>query len=276
MNTIKQITSLTNPTIKEIVLLSDKAKLRKELSKIVVEGLREISIAAKSGYKLRTLIFNPAIIQYNQILNALGPVIFDIEMLEVTNQVYNKIAYREGTEGVVAVFAYKNHTLEDLVIDKPNPFILVAEAPEKPGNIGALLRTCDAAGVDAFIIANPNTDLYNPNIIRSSVGGVFVNQIATGTTSEIIDFLIAKNIDIYCAALVEGATSCYEHDFTKSTAIVVGTESTGVSEEWMTRSKHKIMIPMAGQIDSMNVSVSAAILLFEAVRQRLKLRINYQ
>jgi RNA methyltransferase, TrmH family len=269
MNTIKQISSPTNSLIKEIVLLGDKAKVRKETSKFVVEGLREIALAVKGGYELKTIVFNPTIVQYNTILDRLGKVIFDIEMIEVTNLVYNKIAYREGTEGVIAILGYKTHHLADLKWDKPNPLILVAEAPEKPGNIGALLRTCDAAGVDAFILANPTTDLYNPNIIRSSVGGIFINQIGSGTTSEIIDFLTTKGINIYCAALKDDATSCYDHDYTQPTAIVVGTESTGLSQEWLDRTDHHIVIPMSGQIDSMNVSVSAAILMFEAVRQRL-------
>ena len=145
--------------------------------------------------------------------------------------------------------------------------ILIAEAPEKPGNIGAILRTADAANVDAVIIANPKTDLYNPNIIRSSVGCVFTNQIATGSTSEIISFLKERNISIYCAALQ--ASEIYTtQDFTKATAIVMGTEATGLSAAWLEQSTQNIIIPMQGEIDSMNVSVAAGILIFEASRQR--------
>ena len=144
---------------------------------------------------------------------------------------------------------------------------MVAEAPEKPGNIGALLRTADAAKADAVIIANPKSDLYNPNIIRSSVGCVFTNQIAVGTTSEIIDFLKNHHIHIYCAAL-QASVNYNTQDFTKSSAIVVGTESTGLSEEWLKHSTQNIIIPMQGEIDSMNVSVAAGILIFEAKRQR--------
>jgi len=148
-----------------------------------------------------------------------------------------------------------------------NPLILVAEAPEKPGNIGAILRTADAANLDAVIIANPKTDLYNPNIIRSSVGCVFTNTIATGSTSEIITFLKENNIAIYSAILQESVPyqTC---DFKESSAIVVGTESTGLSQEWRDESKQNIHIPMQGEIDSMNVSVAAGILIFEAKRQR--------
>jgi TrmH family RNA methyltransferase len=144
---------------------------------------------------------------------------------------------------------------------------LIAEAPEKPGNIGALLRTSDAAKLDAIIIANPKTDLYNPNIIRSSVGTVFTNTIGVGTTSEIIDFLNNNNIKIYAAAL-QDSSSYLIQDFKEATAIAVGTEHQGLSEEWRINADKIIQIPMEGQVDSLNVSVSAAILIFEAKRQR--------
>ena len=148
-----------------------------------------------------------------------------------------------------------------------NPLIIVAEAPEKPGNIGALLRTADAANVDAVIIANPKTDIYNPNIIRSSVGCVFTNQIASGSTTEIIRFLKGLNIDIYCAEL-KASVNYNTQDYTKPAAIVVGTEATGLSDEWLQHSTQNIIIPMQGEIDSMNVSVAAVILIFEDKRQR--------
>ena len=146
---------------------------------------------------------------------------------------------------------------------------MVAEAPEKPGNIGALLRTADAAGVDAFLLANPRTDLYNPNIIRSSVGGIFTTNLATGTTQDIIDYLQTKKIAIYSAILQE-AIPYTQGDYTKATALVVGTEADGLSETWRSASTAKVKIPMTGSIDSMNVSVSAGILVFEALRQRTK------
>jgi TrmH family RNA methyltransferase len=145
----------------------------------------------------------------------------------------------------------------------------VAEAPEKPGNIGALLRTADAANLDAVFIANPKTDLYNPNIIRSSVGCVFSRKIFLADTPTIIAFLKENGIVLYCAAL--SASKPYtEVDFKGPSAIVVGTEHCGLSEEWLRDSAQNIIIPMEGAIDSMNVSVSAAILIFEAKRQRLR------
>ena len=266
---IKSISSPTNPLIKNIVLLTDKSRLRRETSTFVVEGQREISLAIKGGYLPKTILFNPTIVGYNQLFDLYGKVLFDTEMIEVTNLVYNKIAYREGTEGVIAIFKSVPSELGNIVFDKESPLILVAEAPEKPGNIGALLRTADAAGVDTFIIANPNTDVFNPNIIRSSVGAVFTNKVVSGTTSDIIAFLKKNKIRIVCATISEESVSCYAQDFKVPTAIVVGTESIGLSEEWINGADVNVFIPMKGIIDSMNVSVSASVLLFEAVRQRL-------
>ena len=180
---------------------------------------------------------------------------------------YKKIAYRDTTEGIIAVAKSKALSIDNLALKSVNPLILVAEAPEKPGNIGALLRTADAANVDAIIIANPKTDIYNPNIIRSSVGCIFTNQIATGSTSQIIEYLNQNNIDIYCAAL-QASLNYHTQNYTKASAIVVGTEATGLSNQWLENATQNIIIPMQGQIDSMNVSVAAGILIFEAKRQR--------
>lgn len=267
---VKSISSPTNPLIKQVVLLSEKSKARKENNLFVVEGKREISLALKGNYTLKTMIFNPTIVSYNQLHDLYGNVLFETEMIEVTNLVYNKMAYREGTEGVIAIFKFLPTALENLVLQQKNPLLLIAEAPEKPGNIGALLRTADAAGVEAVIIANPNTDIFNPNIIRSSVGSVFTHQMYAATTAEIIGWLKKNKIAIFSAALTDDAISCYQCDFTQGVAIVVGTESTGLSDDWLENADKKVMIPMFGKLDSMNVSVSAAILLFEAVRQRLQ------
>nr|WP_286174620.1 RNA methyltransferase [Cytophaga sp. FL35] len=177
------------------------------------------------------------------------------------------MAHRGTTEGVLAIAKTRSHTLDTFVLKTKNPLILVAEAPEKPGNIGALLRTADAANLDGVIIANPKTDLYNPNIIRSSVGCVFTNNLAMGSTEEILGFLKQNNIKIYCAALT-ASINYLNADFKGANAIVVGTEATGLSKSWLDQSHQNIIIPMEGEIDSMNVSVSAGILIFEAKRQR--------
>ena len=191
----------------------------------------------------------------------------NLKIIKISIEVYEKLARRDSTEGILAVFQSKNHSLDSITLQRKHPLILVAEAPEKPGNIGALLRTADAANLDAVIIANAKTDLYNPNIIRSSIGCVFTNQIAISSTETIIAFLKDNNIGIYCASLK--ASSSYEEiDYKKACAIVVGTEATGLTNEWLESSTQNIIIPMQGQIDSMNVSVSAGILIFEAKRQR--------
>ena len=269
----KNIISFQNPLIKQIVLLQEKSRERRKTGLFVIEGLREISLALKGNYHLKTILFAPEIISEEEILKLKKSVNAETEFIEITSEIYRKIAYRGSTEGILAIANAKKLSLENLLPTNHSlpttlhPLILIAEAPEKPGNIGALLRTADAAKVDAVIIANPKTDLYNPNIIRSSVGCLFTNTIATGSTSEIIAFLKKNNINIYCAAL-QASVHYDTIDFKKATAIVVGTEATGLSEEWLQNSTQNIIIPMQGEIDSMNVSVAAGILIFEAKRQR--------
>jgi len=245
-----------------LVILQEKAKARKQSGTFLIEGKREIKIAIKGGYEIETLLFLPEIISETEIKKFCKTA----EIIEISKEVYQKLAYRDSTEGFLAVAKTKSLKLSDLELTR-NPLIIIAEAPEKPGNIGAILRTSDAANLDAVIIANPKSDLYNPNIVRSSVGCLFTNQIATGTTEEIITFLKERNINIYCATL-QNSTSYHTQDYTTPTALVVGTEATGLTEEWRNAATQNIIIPMQGEIDSMNVSVAAAILIFEAKRQR--------
>ncbi len=264
---IKQISSAQNPAVKRLLLLQEKSRSRKKEGVFVVEGIREISLAIKGSFEIDEIYFCAELFNEGQISALLKNTANQPEIIELSAEVYNKIAYRGSTEGLIAVVKSKNTSLENLELESKTPLILVAEAPEKPGNIGALFRTADAANVNAVLIANPKTDLFNPNIIRSSVGCVFSNKIATGTTSEIIQFLKNKNIAIYAAALQ--ASKIYSAmDLTVPCAIVVGTEATGLSQEWLENSDQNIIIPMQGEIDSMNVSVAAGILIFEAKRQR--------
>ncbi|HAV54837.1 TrmH family RNA methyltransferase [Aequorivita vladivostokensis] len=273
----KNITSFQNPLIKQIVLLQDKSRERRKLGLFIIEGMREISLAIKGGYLMKTLLFCSEIISEEEVFTLKESANSETEFIEISSEIYEKLAYRGSTEGVLAIAHTKDLNISKLVISAPlndrsqsgaeGLLILIAEAPEKPGNIGALLRTADAAKVDAVIIANPKTDMYNPNIIRSSVGCLFTNKVATGSTSEIISFLKENNINIYCAAL-QASLPYHTCDFKKSTAIVVGTEATGLSDEWLQNSTQNIIIPMQGEIDSMNVSVAAGILIFEAKRQR--------
>jgi TrmH family RNA methyltransferase len=263
----KQISSTQNSIVKHILQLQEKSRSRKKEGKFVLEGFRELTLSLDGNYTIDTLLFYPEICTYERIQEILKNAKNSPECIEISKEVYQKIAYRESTEGVLAIMNTKEHSLKSISFHNKFPLILIAEAPEKPGNIGALLRTADAANVDAVFIANPKTDLYNPNIVRSSVGCVFTTQVATGSTSEIISFLQEKNISIHCAALT-ASENYHVQDFTKATAVVVGTEATGLSDEWLENSTQNIIIPMQGKIDSMNVSVAAAIVIFEAKRQR--------
>jgi len=261
----KYISSLQNPLVKNILLLKDKSKTRRKQGVFVLEGLRELSLAIKGDYQVVSVLFYAELIQLQTIENMLPSQ--KVDLIEVSKEVYQKMAFRGTTEGVIAVIKTREFSLKNIHFKTKSPLILIAEAPEKPGNIGALLRTADAANVDAVIIANPLTDMFNPNIIRSSVGCLFTNQIAIGSTSEIIQFLKEKHINSYAAALHKDSINYLTEDYTKPTAVIVGTESTGLSDEWLNFTK-KVIIPMEGEIDSLNVSVAASILIFEAKRQR--------
>lgn len=260
---MKQITSVQNPFIKSLAQLQEKAKIRKQTGTFLMEGQREIELALKGGYEIETILICNELCHFSEFQKIRKS---EFQVIEISKEVYQKLAYRDTTEGILAVAKTKSLALSELKLSK-NPLILVGEAIEKPGNVGAILRTADAANVDAVIIANPKSDLYNPNIVRSSVGCLFTRQIASGTTEEVIAYLKANNINIYSATL-QDSTEYHTQNYTTPTALVVGTEATGLSEKWRTESTKNIIIPMQGVIDSMNVSVAAAILLFEAKRQR--------
>ena len=239
------ITSVQNARVKHVVALQQKSSLRREEGLFVVEGLREIEHCIACGYEVVEM--------YKRGEN-------------VTPQVYEKMAYRESTEGIIAVAKCKEHRLKDLSLKK-RPLVVVLERVEKPGNLGAILRTAEAAGVDAVMICDPLTDLYNPNLIRASIGGVFSVPTAVCTSEECITFLKGNNIKILTAQL-QDSYDYYDYDMQEATAIVMGTESTGLTDLWREAADAHIRIPMLGRLDSLNVSVSAAILMYEAVRQR--------
>ena len=264
---MKQISSVQNPKIKLLLQLKEKSRVRKKEKCFVIEGQRELSLAISGGYVIQQLYYCPDIISIEALTQIIDINNKGIQVFMITQEIYRKLSHRSTTEGVIVIASSKDISLEHFNLDTKNPLLLIAEAPEKPGNIGALLRTADAAKVDAVFIANPRTDIYNSNIIRSSVGCVFTNKIVTGTTSEIIAFLKDEKINIYGAAL-QSSENYYMQDYTKPTAIVVGTEDKGLTEEWLKNTTQNIKIPMGGVIDSMNVSVAAGILIFEAKRQR--------
>ncbi len=255
------ITSTQNPRIKNIVKLQEKSSERRSQGLIVIEGLRELGMAVASGIHIQQLYYCKAI--QTQV-----PDIAAGQSIEISKEVFDKIAYRENSDGVLAVAQPKNKSLDDLVLNA-HPFIIILESVEKPGNLGAILRTADAAQVDALIICDPKTDLYNPNVIRSSIGCVFSNQIATTSNEDALAWLKKKKIRSYAAALT--ASNFYDElDLTEATAIVMGTEADGLSEFWLNAADLQIKIPMRGKIDSLNVSTATAVLVFEAMRQRKK------
>lgn len=220
-------------------------------------------MALKAGYKIGNLFYCVDIFPERD-LHALG--LDDKFLVPVTQEVFDKIAVRENSGGVIAVAEMKAHRLEEISLSK-NPLVLVLESVEKPGNLGAILRTSDAAGVDAVIICDPQTDFYNPNVVRSSLGCIFTKQVASASSAETIAFLKKNNIAIYCTYL-KASKPYSEVDFKIPSAIVMGTEATGLSDEWVKNSGTNIIIPMQGKIDSMNVSTATAVVVFEAVRQR--------
>lgn len=251
------ITSAQNPKIKRLLALQQKSSLRRESSTFVVEGARELRHCIDAGFEVDTVFRCPQ----------MAPDLPEgLKIVDVSPQVYSKIAYREGTEGVIAEVRSRNLHLEDLRLGD-NPLIVVLESVEKPGNLGAVLRSADASGAEAVVICDPLTDIYNPNLIRSSIGAVFTVPVVACTSEEAIAFFKDRGIQILTAQL-QDSSPYYRCDMTIGTAIVMGTESTGLTDTWRMAADSHIRIPMLGQLDSLNVSVSAAILLFEAVRQR--------
>ena len=257
---IEQITSAQNPKFKNLLLLQEKSRARREQGLFVVEGRRELEHCLEAGYKVRTLFVCPELAGDTVIPGLIR------NLIEIPENLYRKVAYRESTEGVIAEVECRDLRLEDLALTE-NPLVMVLESVEKPGNLGAVLRSADAARADAVIICDPLTDLYNPNLIRASLGGIFTVPTVAASSEETIAWLKARGIRILTAQL-QDSSWYYDIDMTVGTALVMGTESTGLTDVWRRAADAHIRIPMLGRLDSLNVSVSAAILLFEAVRQR--------
>ena len=260
---MERIESIHNPRLKEVAALAAKSSLRRERSLCVVEGRREISNAVACGFVIEQLFFCPDIIpegDVQQLIDAAS------EVFSLSVAAYGKIAYREGTEGVVAVLKTAPRTLESLSV-ADDALIIVLESVEKPGNLGAILRSADASGAAAVIVCDPLTDLYNPNVIRASIGGVFTTAVVACSSKEAAEWLQGRGFQIVTAQLQDSEVY-YDVDFTRATAIVFGTESTGLTDFWRKISDAKIRIPMLGQMDSLNVATSVAILSYEAVRQK--------
>ncbi len=290
---IETITSAQNPKIKDLLALQEKSKERRRKGLFVVEGRRELFHCIEAGYEPYTVFVCREIISGEDFEEIVGRVgrsgegggvageagsggsgatglavggSRECNLIEIPRQLYDKVAYRGGTEGVIAEMRCKSLDLESLAL-KENPLVVVLESVEKPGNLGAVLRSADAAGADAVIVCDPLTDIYNPNLIRSSIGAIFTVPVAVASSEETISWLKAQGIRIYTAQL-QDSEWYYDTDMKGGTAVIMGTEATGLTDVWRKAADAHIKIPMLGRLDSLNVSVSAAILLFEAVRQR--------
>jgi len=281
----ESITSAQNPKIKNLLLLQEKSKARREQGLFVVEGRRELEHCLEAGFQVRTLFICPELAGNEALSGAfarigsrsdaeerasfpaqpLSPAMEPL-IIEIPENLYRKVAYRESTEGIIAEVECKERRLEDLELSE-RPLVMVLESVEKPGNLGAVLRSADAARADAVIVCDPLTDLYNPNLIRASLGGIFTVPTVAASSEEAIAWLKTRGIRILTAQL-QDSSWYYDIDMTVGTALVMGTESTGLTDIWRRAADAHIRIPMLGRLDSLNVSVSAAILLFEAVRQR--------
>jgi TrmH family RNA methyltransferase len=256
------INSLQNPKIKSVLALQ-KPRERRQRQLFTIEGRREISLALQAGYPVGNLFFCEEMIDASEV-RQLG--VAEKNLFPVSRAVFEKLAVREGSGGVLAVAAMQPKTLAQLALPAL-PLILVLEGVEKPGNLGAMLRTADAAGVDAVICCDTQTDLYNPNVIRASIGCVFTTPVAIAAAADALQWLNRHKISIYATHLA--ASQPYHlADFRKPSAIVMGSEATGLSDAWLTETTQRIIIPMRGKIDSMNVSTAAAVVVFEAMRQR--------
>lgn len=267
---IDKITSKDNPKIKEILQLQEKSKERREKGCFVVEGIREITHCIEGGFPLESIFFCNELIPEEKVLAIASSLADSPSLFALGRNVYEKIAYRGSTEGMIALAKGKPRSLKDIAVGR-SPLVLIFEGVEKPGNLGAVLRTADAAGVDAVLICEALTDLFNPNLIRASLGGVFTLQVAECSSGDALAWLRGGNFTILSAQL-QDSKPYYDIDMTGPTAIVFGAESTGLTPFWRKEASSHIMIPMLGKLDSLNVSVSAAVLCYEALRQRESLK----
>lgn len=265
---VTKITSLQNPRLKEVLRL-EKRSYRDERGLVVVEGYREVKRMLDNGRKPTALFFCPALYQgENEPTIVRRCAEAGAELYECSESAFRKIAYRDRPEGLIALTPQVRLSLHDLSLP-PSPLLVVAQAIEKPGNLGSILRSADAAGAHGVIVCDRCTDIHNPNVVRSSVGTLFSLPVVEASTDETLSWLRSHRIRII-AATPSAQTEYTDCNMTTGIAIVVGTEKFGLSERWMREADERVRIPMLGQIDSLNVAAAATLLLYEAVRQRRK------
>ncbi|MDO5509766.1 MAG: TrmH family RNA methyltransferase [Weeksellaceae bacterium] len=255
------LTSLQNPKVKELIRWQAKSRQRIKDQVIIVEGIKENQLALQSGLHAQKFFVQEGLF-HHQIQLPQKSIIYT-----VSSTVFERIAYRGTTGGIIGIYSAPNRQLEDFSWTAPSLF-MVLESVEKPGNLGAVLRSADAAAATAVIICDPKTDIFNPNVVRSSLGTVFTTPVFTCTTQEWLEYAEKHAINNFATHLNADSVSLYSQNYTQNTAFILGTESTGLTDQWINQGHTIIKIPMQGSIDSLNVSNAAAICLFEAVRQR--------
>jgi TrmH family RNA methyltransferase len=253
------ITSLQNPRIKHIVKLREDKRQRQRDQLMIVEGFDELTLALDSGFRPEALLTAPELVSRSiDSSNA--------ETITVTRAVFEKISYRDNPDGWLGVFPIPKRTLEDLQ-PSVSPLVIVAESVEKPGNLGAILRTADAAHVDALLVCDPRVDLWNPNVIRASRGAVFSVPTVEVDSSTALAWLRSHGMRVLAAT--PSASQLYtEVNMKEPVAITVGTEDAGLTDFWMQNADVQVKIPMLGKVNSLNVSIATALITYEAVRQR--------
>jgi len=269
-----QITSLQNPRIKQLVRLNNRRQ-RDQHQRTLVEGVREASRALEAGLAPYEAYICPPLLKDAQAGACVASLIElenkgQTELFEVTPPVFAKIAYRGESGGLLLVVPYLQHVLENLPLGQP-PFLVVVEGAEKPGNLGAILRTADAAGVDGLIVCGSGgesgTDIYNPNVVRASLGALFTVPTVPASNGRAQQWLKERHIQVV-ATTPEGKRPYTAVDLTGPIAILLGSESHGLSQDWLDTAQQQVVIPMHGAVDSLNLSVATALLLYEVVRQR--------
>lgn len=261
-----EINSLQNPRVKGVVRLRKRAE-RDEHGLMLIEGYRELLRASEAQWSLKELFYcREFFLGENEdalmeACAALGAV-----LIGCSKAVFSKLSYRDRPDGLLAVASQQRLTLDALALSD-NPLLLVAEGIEKPGNLGTMLRTCDAAGVDGLIVCDPVTDIFNPNVVRASVGTLFTVPCAVCSSEEALTWLKERGI-VTGAATPHTDRHHFEEDLSGPLAIVIGAEQYGLSDLWLNGSSLQLKIPMAGRADSLNAALSGAILLYDAVRQR--------
>jgi TrmH family RNA methyltransferase len=265
---MEDITSLQNQRVKDAAKLRERRERRKQ-GQVLIDGGREVRRAIEAGVDLAEVFLCESLCRSSDcrwVLERLATL--PVRQSRVTPAVFEKMVFGERAEGILAIAKTPERSLADIQLPA-NPLVAVLEGVEKPGNIGAVLRSADAAGVSALIIADGGTDLFNPNTIRASLGAVFTVPVGTAPATAVRDWLVAQRISVFVAR-VDAKTNYADVDLSRPAAIVLGSESEGLTQLWSGPSVSPIRLPMRGDVDSLNVSAAAAVLFYEALRQRDK------